>query len=181
MIDTTDNQFEHVLYEMKMYLYSQLKLVPDGFPNEIILKNMSVDSRAIHLRNLAEFFEEKEVNKSKYWHYSDFISNSGKVNSIKKGLFGKIKGVTSQATCHLADQRLEKKFKNKTLDCVQDALPEMIKAIKSFLVAMDENAKEDYKEKWKDHEIQKNVAEIKVLLPIFDEYCDHQMYLGTTE
>lgn len=180
MSDTTNNPFEHILYEIKMYLYSQLKLIPDGIENELVLHNMIVDSRAIHLRNLADFFIENKVSKTKYWHFSDYVDN-GSVNGIKKDLYRRIQRYTSQATCHLVDQRLKETFKDDTLDCVQDALPEMTKLIRDFISDMNYSVKKEYQDKWKNHDIQGHVAEIESLLPIFERYCESQMYLGTTE
>ena len=181
MSDTTANPFEHILYEMKMYLYSQLKLIPDTFPNKRVIENMFVDSRAIHLRNLADFFEDKVMNKSKLWHFSDFVNDVNVVYTIKKPLFVTIKDFTSKATCHLSNQRLEEEFKDETLECVKNALPEMIKAIRSFFKALDDHVKEKYKCYWENEDIQEYATEIRKLLPVFEVHCGQELSYATTE
>lgn len=156
-MDTTDNHFEHILYEINMFLFTCLYHIPEDMTDRQMYANLIVDSRAIHLRNLGEFFREKKEGKN--WHYTDYVNSS--IHIIDKELFGKIKRYTSKASCHLADERLRKDFKSNTMDCVKEAFSQIVLSIDSFFLALDNDIKPEYADQWKNEEIQAYVKMIR--------------------
>ncbi len=57
-----NNIFEHLLYEFRMYLetYARLRKHIHEKNGDSILKNMILESHAVHLRNLIEFFNREK-------------------------------------------------------------------------------------------------------------------------
>ena len=158
------NPFEHILYEVEMYLLTYKLSISTTDPLFQFKTNFLVDSRAIHLRNLAYFFNEKKSHKC--WHISDYISDINNIKLLDDALFKKVNRYTSQATGHLTDARLSETYKTDTAKCYQTAFPHVVEAINSFFTALEKNVKPEYKNDWEDPEIQKLVSFVKnQLLP----------------
>lgn len=157
------NPFEHILYEVEMYL-ATYKFAPNANdPLATFANNFIVDSRAIHLRNLAVFFYQKKTGN--YWHASDYVCNSSTISFLTDAtLFMELKDYSSRATAHLLDQRLDVAYKSRTIACYQKVHPIIINAIKSFLTALDNDVKPEYKTDWEDTEIQDIVSFVKAQL-----------------
>lgn len=171
------NHFEHILYEINMYIDTYLIHIPDNIANKQLYTNLVVESRAIHLRNLGEFFREKKEGKN--WHYSDFV-NSTNIHVINKELFGKIKRYTSQASCHLTDERIRKDFKKETSDCTKEAFGEIVLSIDSFFRALETNIKKEYIKEWENDDIQTRVQMTRLKLMPTLQY-KYQYICYTTE
>ena len=153
------NPFEHILYEMEMYLVSYKAIPGIELLNQLVL-NMILDSRAIHLRNLAVFFGKKKSGD--YWHISDYVNDCSSISLITdERLWKDIKNYTSRATGHLLDYRLSDSYKEDTVQCYRRAYPIIIKAIRSAFEAFDTNIKQEYEDSWKDENIQMIVSFIK--------------------
>ena len=60
--------FDHVLYEIEMYLIS-FRIVPAEDALKQLVINMCVDDRAIHLRNLAYLFNESKNRGNQYFNW----------------------------------------------------------------------------------------------------------------
>ena len=162
-MSTANNPFEHILYEIEMYL-ATYKFAPNANdPLALFANNFIADSRAIHLRNLVVFFYQKKTGK--YWHAGDYVCNASAINFLTDAtLFKDIKDYASRATAHLLDERLDVAYKSNTIACYQKVHPIIINAIKSFLTALDNDVKPEYKTDWEDTDIQKNVGFIKTEL-----------------
>ena len=153
-----ENHFDHVLYEVEMYLIS-FRIVPTEDALKQLVINMCVDDRAIHLRNLAYLFNESKISDN--WHASDFINDVSKVSLLTKDLSKRIRDCVSLSTGHLLDKRLDPSNKAETSKCYQEAHPEIIKAIKSFLDALETDINPVALPEWKDAVIQKRVNVIR--------------------
>jgi len=145
------NPFEHILYECEMLLYTGNQLV--GQLNNQLDLNMTLDSFAIHLRNLAYFFNEAKI--SQYWHASDYINDRSKLSLIPSSLYQEIKEYTSRATCHLLDYRLGESYKAQTMQCYNKALPQLRNCIMQFISTLDIDCKQEYRSYWQVQKIQK--------------------------
>ncbi len=145
------NPFEHILYEIEMYLitYSDSLFVRIGDQFSV---NMVLDSRAIHLRNLAYLFQQNK--QGQYWYAGDYIKDVKAVHLLEPDLFKTIKEYTSRATCHLLDYRLEADYKKETAQCYTDAFPEIKKAIITFFDALNSDIKDEYINFWEEKYIQ---------------------------
>ncbi len=159
IVDSVTNPFEHILYEIEMYLFSYIIRVSIDKPEDQLLSNMVVDSRAIHLRNLSFFFYKKKIGQ--YWHVSDYMDSCSFPFLDDKELFEEIKDYSSRATCHLLDQRLEGTFKKETAECYQNAFPIILGAIKFFLSEIDRKVNSESKEYWESPFIQNEADYIK--------------------
>ncbi len=161
-----DNPFEHILYEIEMYLYTYAFMSDDQFA-----LNMATDSHAMHLRNLCVFFgKEKRKEHSfnddrKSWHVSDYLDSIEGIRLINDDdLSRRIWDCTSWATGHLLGKRLNDGFKENTVQCYQDAFPVLLDAIKDFLAIDAEVVKSDYKDQWENGQIQDVVCCINGLI-----------------
>lgn len=125
-----ENPFDHVLYEFKMYL-----LTAQAQSDIPFLRNLLVDSRMVHTRNLAYFFGPTQQSK-KYLHYSVFTSMPV-MPGVDKGLFDEIQRVTSNSTCHLLKGRISSTFKQDALTLENQWFPILSASIRSFIESMD--------------------------------------------
>lgn len=153
-----NNRFEHVFYEIQMYLASY-----DSYTENIAQKqyliNLLLDSRAIHLRNLAYFFKKEKLGE--YWNVCDFVCDTNSINLIDDSLFNDIKTFTSRATCHLLDYRLDESYKQNTSKCLNITFPVMINAINSFLNELEVGIKPELANEFNDPTIQGVFKSIK--------------------
>ena len=145
------NPFSHILYEMEMYLRACFQLIYHVFYNQYEI-NLAVDSRAIHIRNLACFFCTTKSNS--YWNVNDYVNDSTSISQFSKADYDTIKEYASRATSHLLDYRLEEDYKKKTTECFDMAYPVVLKSIKEFLSALDTEVITDYQNDWKEERIQ---------------------------
>lgn len=113
------NPFDHILYEFSMYLQASLLISNNQFIN-----NLLVDSRMVHMRNLAYFFCEKKNNGKSFLHYSTYIENDLS-DEIDDDLFDDIQRITSNSTCHLLRGRFNEKFKKETALFEQEVFPNL--------------------------------------------------------
>ena len=157
-MDYIKNPFEHILYEIEMYLTSY-RIVPLDGPLIAFMNNFIVDSRAIHLRNLAVFFYKEKRGEN--WHVGDYINSISIAVITDEALFRDIRDYTSRATGHLLDYRLKETYKEETTQCFTKAFPIIVNAINSFLDVMNDEVKPKYKSDWEDPHIQNLVEFIK--------------------
>lgn len=168
-----ENPFDHILYEFSMYLQTSMFRSNDQF-----ITNLMVDSRMVHMRNLAYFFSsDKDRNKS-YLHYAMFVSK-GVLQEIEHDLFAEIQRVTSNATCHLLKGRMKESFKQETIVFEQSVFPILVAKIKRFLMELNTNVLADYTSQWAEKQIQNNAAGILDLIRKY-EATEFDNPVGTT-
>lgn len=159
-MEDVKNPFNHILYEIQMYLVTYKINVLQNHPLRNIEKNLILDGRAIHLRNLVIFFYKEKSGKN--WHVDDYVNNSIANRCFTdETLFKDIKNYASRATGHLLDQRLKETYKDETGKCYQKAYPVIVQSIKQFFTAMENDVKNEYKINWEDKDIQGIVRFIK--------------------
>lgn len=56
LLDRKSNLFDHLLYEFEMYLITYFSLCDNDQSNSAFKRNVLIESHAVHLRNLIEFF-----------------------------------------------------------------------------------------------------------------------------
>ncbi len=156
-----ENHFDHILYEIEMYLFSY-RVIPAEDALKQLTVNLSIEERAIHLRNLAYLFNESKISDN--WHVEQFINDITKVSLLKKDLSKRIRDCVSLSTGHLLDKRLDPLNKSETSKCYEEAYPEMIKAITSFFEALDTDINPVLRPEWEDERIQNRVSIIKQYL-----------------
>lgn len=163
-----DNRFEHILYEIEMFLDSYRCLDnPDRNQH-----NMAADALAIHLRSLAFFFRaEKSLGKGRsYWHVADVVVSTSSLRLIDDdSLFEGIQHYTSNATGHLLDDRLEESFKPNTDRCYRKAIPLIVAAIEDYLNQAPAIVKPDLRVFWEESYIQETVLRVRSLLQVTNE------------
>lgn len=157
-----ENPFDHILYEFSMYLKASLMRCSDQF-----IINLMVDSRLVHMRNLAYFFCEQSQRDKKYLHYSMYISGK-KVREVDQALFKEVQKITSNATCHLLKGRLNDSFKQETLLFEQRVFPIFVSMIKDFILELDRNINPTFKSNWENEIIQVRAKELKQLIQNYE-------------
>lgn len=170
------NPFDHILYEIEMYLYSYR---PGLFsmPSQLMI-NLIHDSRAIYLRNLACFFSKSR--KSGCWWADDYVNDSSNIQFLEDSLSQRINNYMSRATGHLLNYRLEENYKEDTNKCFQDAYPYIVKAILSFFDGMDNNAKKEFYDYWKNKDICNRVEKVKSFIKSLDNDKTYVYEIATT-
>lgn len=137
------NPFDHIIYEFSMYLQASVLQSSDQFVN-----NLLVESRMVHMRNLAYFFcSEKEKGKS-YLHYTTYISEIIP-DEIDHEVFIDIQRITSNSTCHLLKGRFSETFKQETSLFEQSVFPKFVRLIKRFLDSANRGVRIEYIDQWK--------------------------------
>ena len=149
-----ENPFNHILYEFSMYINAST-----SFSDHQFFNNLLVDSKLIHLRNLAYFFKEEKGNNKNYMHYSMYI-NGTLSQMICKDFFDEIQKTVSNSTCHLLNGRLKKTFKYDTLQLEKKAFSILVSAIERFIIELNNSIKPEYSPFWMDKQIQRIVSEI---------------------
>ncbi len=153
------NPFDHILYEFSMYLQASVLTSTEQFIN-----NLLVDSRMVHMRNLAYFFCSDNDKGKSYLHYTAFVKNQ-LADEIDHVLFGEIQRITSNSTCHLLRGRFSETFKQETAKFSQMVFPRFSLLIKEFVSsASSENIREKCSKLWQNKQIQVNVAYIMDLI-----------------
>ncbi len=147
-----ENPFDHILYEFSMYLHASLIHC-----NVQLVTNVLVDSRLVHLRNLAYFFDKK---KNCDIHASVYVESPESCLVESKDL-GDIYHITNCAACHMSFERLKPDFKQKTLDCEKYAFKEMVPLMDRYLDLLDTSIKPEYSDLWKDKMIQSEAIAIR--------------------
>ena len=150
-----ENPFNHILYEFNMYLQPWL------FPyNDQFILNLLIDSRMVHLRNLAYFFDDK---KDCDIHASVYVKHPQSCLIEHKQLKG-IYHVTNCSACHMSFERLKPSFKQKTTECAIQALAIMSTLIKNYFDLLETDLKPEYATLWKDGRIQVEANNTRKLL-----------------
>ena len=147
-----ENPFDHILYEFSTYLQAFLIRCDSQ-----LITNFQVDSRLIHLRNLAYFFDKK---KNCDIHASVYVEHPESCLVETKNL-SNVYHITNCAACHMSFERLKPDFKQRSLDCENQAFREMVPLIRQYLVLLDTDLKPEYEAFWNDARIQALVEEIK--------------------
>lgn len=95
------NIFDHVLYEIQMYIETYIRLLKhiQEQNTDVILKNMILESHAVHLRNMIEFF-----NREQECITTDTIF-SGKVDLSFNDTEMKAKQTINKTIGHLTKER----------------------------------------------------------------------------
>lgn len=148
------NHFDHILYEFEMYLHASLIRC-----NVQFVTNLLIDSRMVHLRNIAYFFCSEQDRKKKYLHYSMFTQGQIPLE-INHELYTRIQDVASNSTCHLMKGRLKKTFKDETKRFEQEVFPIVVSKIKRFILELDNSIRSDYAPAWADKQIRLRSKEI---------------------
>lgn len=152
-----DNEFTHILYEIKMYILTYRFEAMDQ-----LFTNLVRADHSIHLRNLAHFFREG-AHTAQNWNYSAFVSDPRLVRPIPESIFEKAKRYSSGAVGHLGDERVRDAYKADTQRWEDKAFPQMMGAISSFIDALDAGAAEGYMEKWTDPYVRKRADDVREL------------------
>ena len=147
-----ENPFEHILYEFSTYLQAFLLRCDSQ-----LITNLQVDSRLIHLRNLAYFFDKK---KNCDIHASVYVEHPESCLVESKHLRD-IFHFTNCAACHMSFERLKPDFKQRTLDCENHAFLELIPLIRQYLFLLETDIKPEYKAFWEDARIQAEAETIR--------------------
>lgn len=153
-----ENPFNHVLYEFSMYLQTLMYSSNDQF-----IINLMVDSRMLHMRNIAYFFSSERDRAKNYLHYSMFINNPIS-QEIEHELFSKIQRITSNSACHLLKGRIQKTFKQEVMEFEKETSPIIVLLIKSFLDELNSDIRDEYKADWEDSNICEGAKELKFLI-----------------
>ena len=147
-----ENPFEHILYEFSMYLDTSLHQSDNQF-----ITNLLVDSRLVHLRNLAYFFDKKR-------HYDIHASvyvNSPESCLIETSQLREIYYRTNCAACHMSLERQKPNFKQKTAECERQAFKMLVPYIKSYLNLLDIDLKPEFSAFWNDKRTQAEALAIR--------------------
>ncbi len=176
-MNSVENPFDHILYEMEMYLYSYKAMDLPGIQSSQYAVNLIIDSRAIHLRNLAYFF--KKDKKREYWHASDYTNETRDIMFLEDELYAHINEYASRATGHLLEYRKGESYKADTEACFQEAYLCIITAIMSYFDAMDHNARSEHLAQWNNEEIQSRVNNVRTLISSL-ENTEHYVYHTAT-
>ena len=147
-----ENPFDHILYEFSTYLQAFLIRCDSQ-----LITNFQVDSRLVHLRNLAYFFDKK---KNCDIHASVYVEHPESCLVETKN-FSNVYHITNCAACHMSFERLKPDFKQRTLDCENQAFRELVPLIREYLYLLDTDLKPEYEAFWNDARIQALAKEIK--------------------
>ena len=142
------NPFDHILYEMEMYVRTYRFTVGDQFFTNLMKANHSV-----HLRNLTYFFSKGRKDENN-WRYWEFMADRNLVQSLSGNQFKKFKQYRSGAVDHLNGNKMSDDYKQETEECEDEAFPVIVGRIIEFLDAMDAGAAEGREEDWGDPRIQ---------------------------
>ena len=155
-VNPDENEFTHILYEMKMYLVTYGLTYSDQ-----IFTNLVRANHAIHLRNLAYFFCRDK--KGHYWHVSDFVNDRSRIRTLSGKQFSRIGQYASGATGHLVDDRVSETYKKETRQVEEKAFPHIVNAIQDFLQALEADVVSAYEHKWNDPCVCQYAAEVERL------------------
>ena len=170
-----ENPFNHILYEFSMYLQASTLRSDDQF-----ITNLLVDSRMVHMRNLAYFFSSVDDRNKNYLHCSMYII-SGIPQGIDRSLFSEVQRITSNSTCHLLKGRLKESFKHEASLFEQRVFPAFVSLIKCFILEMDKEPCSEYASAWADKQIQDSVNGVLELIHNFELEGMGQFAVATTE
>ena len=157
-----ENPFDHVLYEIEMYLLTYRIVFPNDSPFAQLSINLVLDSRAVHLRNLSKFFSKK--NSQTDWRVGEFLKDVSTKPFLSEKMQKKINRYTSNATCHLSKERMSDSFKKNTADCFQEVYHIIVNLIQTFFSLLDTNVKSEYENAWREKSIQDRVSIINNFL-----------------
>ena len=161
-MDIEKNPFDHILYEMSMYI----KTYRFKTGNQI-LTNLLRANHSVHLRNLTYFFKPGATGNND-WHYSEFINDETAVNPLPKNISDECKKYCCGAVDHLNGNRMNDDYKKKTGASEDAAFPEIIRTIQEFLAALDADVNQDNVGFWKAPNIQKRAKELRELCELHD-------------
>ena len=166
-----ENPFDHILYEFSTYLQAFLVRCESQ-----LITNFQVDSRLVHLRNLAYFFDKKkncDIHASVYVEHPESCL-------VESKHFSDIYHITNCAACHMSLERLKPDFKKKTLDCENQAFRELVPLIRQYLYLLDTDLKAEYTTLWDDETIQRHSSELINLIHIYESTETEEIVVGTT-
>ena len=146
--------------------------------NQFVI-NLCVDSRMVHMRNLAYFFCPEKTKGKKYLCYTDFILRRLS-NEISGELFDEIQRITSNATCHLLKGRFSESFKNETAVFEQTVFPIFVNLIKDFITMEKDNVCPKYLAHWRNNIIQENMYYLIQLISSLEIEGNTPIVTGTT-
>ena len=153
------NPFDHILYEFSMYLQASVLISTEQFIN-----NLLVDSRMVHMRNLAYFFCSDNDKGKGYLHYTAYIKDR-LADEIDHELFSSVQRITSNSTYHLLKGRFSETFKQETAQFEQLVFPKLLLVIKEFISsASSESIRGECRNQWKNEQIQVNATYVMNLI-----------------
>ena len=147
-----NNPFDHIMYEFSMYLETSTMLSNDPF-----MTNLLIDSKTVHLRNLAYFFDSKPDCAI---HAANYVNKSDNLLIDHKAL-SKIYMYTNNAACHMSKERLKSTYKTECAANHRDAFSLMCPYILKYVNALENDVRTEYKGFWEDKEIQALAQSIK--------------------
>ncbi len=152
-ISMENNPFEHILYEFEMYLMS---FYFDS-PNNNYIKDLIVESRNVHMRNLAYFFSAKETNRSNTIHYYSYIERKLDDEISRKAEMDDVHDATSCMTCHIQEGRKGIDAKQKSYNIALKYHKRFVNLIKEFL---ESPVKQEHMNDWINPNIQNRVQNL---------------------
>lgn len=153
-----NNPFDHILYELSMYVATYSYNTDDVFIN-----NMRVDSHIMHLRNIADFFCANEQNKE--MHASFYLKNV-LPHLLKGKVLKRIKKYTNGAGSHLDKSRVEANYKQQAMKCFEEAFDVIKPIICEYLDHLEYDVKDEFIDAWLSKDIQKKVNALRLELII---------------
>ena len=144
-LEARENIFEHILYEMSMFLYTKIYMSTQG---DSAVRNMAVESHSLHLRNLIEFFGKRNSNyitSAAVLLNTDGLSLDTKVE-LANGMDAF--AIPSQITNHLSFYRCSVDAYTKTNTIIKGMFPRVAINIIEFvkLISISENVVPKYRE-----------------------------------
>lgn len=167
-----NNIFEHLLYEFRMYLetYSRLCNHIREKNSDSILKNMILESHAVHLRNLIEFFNrEKECITTE----TIFLSNHNLMYDDSKM---KAKQIVNKTVDHLTKERYtwnqtEKDLTVRYAMVINQLFPELASRIIKCvdLLLQETDVRSEYMNDLHNNKIQQDLQQLASICNMIHE------------
>lgn len=170
LIAQKNNIFDHIFYEMEMYHHTHIKLIEMIAINEGDMSdkqfwiNVLLESHAVHLRNLIEFFSNKGEDTIKAKTVLVNIPQLGIHNPDEK------MKIISRAISHLTEYRVDSSMDmNKiTMEMNKvriESYPDICNRIGKYLeiLADDSAIKEQYMPEFNTMEIQKRYRNLTAI------------------
>ena len=173
LLEQKSNIFDHVLYEFEMYIETYYKLCENAFVRKVdqVTYNAILESHAIHLRNLIDFFNSERdciSVKTVFEEPDDKSFNDSKY---------KAKQTVNKAINHLTKERLTW---NQTEDDLTLRYSQLISpmfnrvmlpriAYSVNLLIAGQKIKKEYRDMCKDADIQQRLLSLKM---VSDKQCE---------
>lgn len=175
ILENKRNTFNHILYEIKMYLatYDVLFNPVPAYIYTPFLKNVFLECYAIHLRNLTDFFlnntSNDNRNKDSDIVTSTIFSNTEDLDyKDTDGEINRNKRLINKSIAHLTNERTENGFTYKYNSAIYALTVVLIPKIKKCVELLSDKTyvKDQYFKELENKEIQDVLAELRTRLEI---------------